>query len=160
MEKLSDIFNHGDIYHLKQEALRKKRSYNYDQATESNIQKPKRARFKLQVYFRNGKKRYFYSLDYVFNPQGGISHVDEFEGAKWLWDFVTDNIEEIKTATLYYNGDPNPLTSSKHYNVKVWTLGLHNWKYQAVTKSIIEGKNIFMKCTPLIRMKYEPRLSV
>jgi len=155
MNTIAEIMQAGDIRTAVEAGRAPKRRYTV--TPEKKIQKPKRARFKLQVYFKDGNCRYFYSLDFCKSPDSLKYHIDEFDGLKWLCDYINDNLQKIKTATIYANIERTPLTSSKKYNFKLFTVGLKHFKYYRTTETVCIEQDSFCKVIDLPQTEYEIR---
>lgn len=80
------------------------------------IYKPKEARFRLVVWFKDGNRRYFHSYDNVHTEKK--VHVDEWEGFKKLVRLLDSYKGKYKYAIIYATLDPARLTTS-NYNYEI-----------------------------------------
>jgi len=153
MSKISEIFDLLDYQAAEKKAAAPSRQYAMDE--KRKINKPKRARFKMQVYYWDGNKRYFYSLDMI--TRGGEIHIDEHEGLKWLLKEVNRTRDKIKTCTIYANPDPEPLTKGYNYNTRVVTMSPKYKINYSNVQSHIKGADVFCQVNPLIKHVIKPR---
>jgi hypothetical protein len=79
-----------------------------------NVQKPKRARFKLWIAFNDGNTRTFYSYDYA--TTNGAATLDEWLGLTKLLRRVNKWSGKYKTAVIYCTCDPKADTQKKTYD--------------------------------------------
>lgn len=86
------------------------RQYNKQ---SSNVYKPEHARFKLVVWFKDGNRRYFYSMDNVHLKNS--VHIDEFEGFKKLLRLLNNYEGKYTNAIIYATTEDQKSTKSSNY---------------------------------------------
>jgi hypothetical protein len=136
MQKISEI---ADFRQIFVDAAQNTRQYN---KTSENIYKPDNARFKLVVWFKNGKTRYFYSYDNKQTKQG--VHIDEYEGLMKLFRFVNKIKGEFKNAIIYTHLEQNK-TVEQDFNFEVakWDI-YNNVKTNKIVSFLTNDKNVFV----------------
>jgi len=128
VKHISELFVNKDIRGAADDGYRQRRNYE----TPSGLQLPKAARFKMQVYFIDGNKRYFYSFDY-HKPVH-----DEWVGLAALIAQRVEWQDKIKTVSIYANLDRVPLTKDKKYDVLVF----RSWVNKAGRVQTKENPNL------------------
>jgi len=132
----------GEITDFRQifvDAAQNTREYN---KISENVYKPDNARFKLVVWFKNGKTRYFYSYDNKQTKQG--VHIDEYEGLMKLFRFVNKIKGEFKNAIIYTHLEQNK-TVEQDFNFEVakWDI-YNNVKTNKIVSFLTNDKNVFV----------------
>jgi len=136
MKQISEI---ADFRQIFVDAAQKTREYN---KTSENIYKPDNARFKLVVWFKNGKTRYFYSYDNKQTKQG--VHIDEYEGLMKLCRFVNKIKGEYKNAIIYTHLEQNKTVENDfNFEVAKWDI-YNNLKTNKIVSFLTNEKNTFM----------------
>ena len=136
MQKISEI---ADFRQIFVDAAQNTRQYN---KTSENIYKPDNARFKLVVWFKNGKTRYFYSYDNKQTKQG--VHIDEYEGLMKLCRFVNKIKGEYKNAIIYTHLEQNKTVENDfNFEVAKWDI-YNNLKTNKIVSFLTNEKNTFM----------------
>lgn len=122
-----------------------KRVYNKE---SEYIYRPDAARFKLVVWFKNGKTRYFRSYDNKrFKDQ---TLIDEWQGLIKLMKFANELNGQYKNAIIYATTEEKKNFNESNYNVEVIKLDIYgNMKknkfvtFEDVNKNVIVNvKNI------------------
>jgi hypothetical protein len=136
MKQIGEI---ADFRQIFVDAAQNTRQYN---KTSENIYKPDNARFKLVVWFKNGKTRYFYSYDNKQTKQG--VHIDEYEGLMKLFRFVNKIKGEFKNAIIYTHLEQNK-TVEQDFNFEVakWDI-YNNVKTNKIVSFLTNDKNVFV----------------
>ena len=136
MQKISEI---ADFRQIFVDAAQNTREYN---KISENVYKPDNARFKLVVWFKNGKTRYFYSYDNKQTKQG--VHIDEYEGLMKLFRFVNKIKGEFKNAIIYTHLEQNK-TVEQDFNFEVakWDI-YNNVKTNKIVSFLTNDKNVFV----------------
>jgi hypothetical protein len=83
----------------------------------SDFYTPEFARFKLVMYFKDGRTRWYYSYDTI-KFQGG-ARCDEYESLVKLLRIVKNNHGEYKNAIIYATVDEIPEVKKVNYNYEV-----------------------------------------
>jgi ribosomal protein S4E len=136
MKQISEI---ADFRQIFVDAAQNTRQYN---KTSENIYKPDNARFKLVVWFKNGKTRYFYSYDNKQTKQG--VHIDEYEGLMKLCRFVNKIKGEYKNAIIYTHLEQNKTVENDfNFEVAKWDI-YNNLKTNKIVSFLTNEKNTFM----------------
>lgn len=136
MKQISEI---ADFRQIFVDAAQNTRQYN---KTSENIYKPDNARFKLVVWFKNGKTRYFYSYDNKQTKQG--VHIDEYEGLMKLFRFVNKIKGEFKNAIIYTHLEQNKTVDNDfNFEVAKWDI-YNNVKTNKIVSFLTNEKNTFM----------------
>jgi ribosomal protein S4E len=136
MQKISEI---ADFRQIFVDAAQNTRQYN---KTSENIYKPDNARFKLVVWFKNGKTRYFYSYDNKQTKHG--VHIDEYEGLMKLCRFVNKIKGEYKNAIIYTHLEQNKTVDNDfNFEVAKWDI-YNNLKTNKIVSFLTNEKNTFM----------------
>ena len=114
----NDIF--ADVLRDIRQAVNKSnqdpRPYNRQQAPEK-FYTPQYARFKLVIYFKDGRARWFYSYD--LQKFQNSAHLDEYNSMVKLLRIVKNNAGNYKTAVLYATTAPKPETASADYSYMI-----------------------------------------
>ena len=110
---IDEAFN--DLRQALSKAKEETRSYN---KTSSYIYKPERARFKLVIYGKDGRNRYYYSYDSRANKDNRFT--DEYEGLMKLIRVVNKNQGNYKTAVIYGSIQEQNYTDSTDYNYQIF----------------------------------------
>lgn len=105
-----------DIRSAMNKSKAETRTYNRTQTPEKYYQ-PEYARFKLVIYFKDGRSRWYYSYD--LQKFQNSQHIDEFNSMVKLIRIVKNNIGEFKTAILYATSELKPATASANFNYMV-----------------------------------------
>jgi hypothetical protein len=136
MKQIGEI---ADFRQIFVDAAQNTREYN---KTSENVYKPDNARFKLVVWFKNGKTRYFYSYDNKQTKQG--VHIDEYEGLMKLFRFVNKIKGEFKNAIIYTHLEQNK-TVEQDFNFEVakWDI-YNNVKTNKIVSFLTNDKNVFV----------------
>jgi ribosomal protein S4E len=136
MKQIGEI---ADFRQIFVDAAQNTRQYN---KTSENIYKPDNARFKLVVWFKNGKTRYFYSYDNKQTKQG--VHIDEYEGLMKLCRFVNKIKGEYKNAIIYTHLEQNKTVENDfNFEVAKWDI-YNNLKTNKIVSFLTNEKNTFM----------------
>jgi len=104
-----------------------KRSHKPYERNPDKYNIPKRARFKLRVFFLDGNAKSFYSYDLVNGPDGKYI-LDESEGLQKLMTLVNKFSGKFKTALIYATLDRKPSTQGNgrsDYNADVGKFTAH-----------------------------------
>jgi len=134
MKQIGEI---ADFRQIFVDAAQNTREYN---KTSDNVYKPEHARFKLVVWFKNGKTRYFYSYDNK-KTQTGV-YVDEYEGLMKLFRFVNKIKGEFKNAIIYTHLDQNKSVQQNfNFEVAKWDI-YNNVKTNKIVSFLTNDKNI------------------
>ena len=94
---------------------------NYERKGEKKNEKPKRARFKLKIWFKDGNEKTFYSYDLIKKPDGSYQ-LDEWNGLFKLLRLINQFRPNIQTAVIYANLDLEPKTANSNYNYLCYKL--------------------------------------
>jgi len=78
---------------------------------------PEFARFKLVIYLKNGRSRWYYSYDTI-KFQGG-ARCDEYESLVKLLRIVKNNAGEYKNAIIYATVEEIPEVKKVNYNYEI-----------------------------------------
>ncbi len=136
MKQIGEI---ADFRQIFVDAAQNTRQYN---KTSENVYKPENARFKLVVWFKNGKTRYFYSYDNKTTKQG--VHIDEYEGLMKLFRFVNKIKGEFKNAIIYTHLEQNKTVDNDfNFEVAKWDI-YNNVKTNKIVSFLTNEKNTFM----------------
>jgi ribosomal protein S4E len=136
MKQIGEI---ADFRQIFVDAAQNTRQYN---KTSENVYKPENARFKLVVWFKNGKTRYFYSYDNKTTKQG--VHIDEYEGLMKLCRFVNKIKGEYKNAIIYTHLEQNKTVENDfNFEVAKWDI-YNNLKTNKIVSFLTNEKNTFM----------------
>ena len=136
MKQISEI---ADFRQIFVDAAQNTRQYN---KTSQKIYKPDNARFKLVVWFKNGKTRYFYSYDNKQTKEG--VHIDEYEGLMKLFRFVNKIKGEFKNAIIYTHLEHNKTVENDfNYEVAKWDV-YNNVKTNKIVSFLTNEKNTTM----------------
>jgi uroporphyrinogen-III decarboxylase len=129
-------------------------SRNYERKKEVNeFYTPDYARYKLVIYFKDGRTRWYYSYD-IIKFQGG-ARCDEHESMVKLLRIVKNNQGNFKTAVLYATTEEIPETSKGIYNVEI---AKYNWYGSYISNkyvAFIPGPQDFK--LDLIKLKVGPK---
>jgi hypothetical protein len=127
----------GDWRQLLQDSAQPVREYN---KTQSKVYKPDAARFKLVVWFKDGKTRYFYSYDNLHTK--GAVFTDEYQSLIKLLRLVDRLKDQYKNAIIYTTLEPNKKTDSNYFfEVAKWDIYGNNKTNKAVN-FLTNEKNI------------------
>lgn len=122
---------------------------NYETKTDFSYN-PTNARFKLVVWFKNGKTRWYYSFDNVHTLNQ--VHVDEWSGIKKLIRLAEIKLKgQFKNAIIYANLDQNKKVNDPYnYEVIKWNYNgdLKQTKFINFSKSK-DTKSIYFDCERL-----------
>ena len=110
----ADVLN--DIRQAVNKANQEPRQYNRQQ-TPDKFYTPEYARFKLVIYFKDGRSRWFYSYD--LQKFQNSQHLDEYNSMVKLLRIVKNNAGNYKTAILYATINPKPETCSADYSYMI-----------------------------------------
>jgi hypothetical protein len=136
MKQISEI---ADFRQIFVDAAQNTRQYN---KTSENIYKPENARFKLVVWFKNGKTRYFYSYDNKQTKEG--VHIDEYEGLMKLFRFVNKIKGDFKNAIIYTHLEQNKTVENDfNFEVAKWDI-YNNVKTNKIVSFLTNEKNTTM----------------
>jgi hypothetical protein len=136
MKQIGEI---ADFRQIFVDAAQNTRQYN---KISENVYKPENARFKLVVWFKNGKTRYFYSYDNKQTKQG--VHIDEYEGLMKLCRFVNKIKGEYKNAIIYTHLEQNKTVENDfNFEVAKWDI-YNNLKTNKIVSFLTNEKNTFM----------------
>jgi hypothetical protein len=136
MKQISEI---ADFRQIFVDAAQNTRQYN---KTSENIYKPENARFKLVVWFKNGKTRYFYSYDNKKTKEG--VHIDEYEGLMKLFRFVNKIKGDFKNAIIYTHLEQNKTVENDfNFEVAKWDI-YNNVKTNKIVSFLTNEKNTTM----------------
>lgn len=121
---------------------------NYQTQTQFNYN-PSNARFKLVVWFKDNKTRWYYSFDNVH--ANGSVHQDEWEGIKKLIRLAEIKYKGMfKNAIIYANLETNKRVNDP-YNYEIikwnWNGEMKQTKFINFSKS--NEKNILFDCERL-----------
>jgi len=83
----------------------------------SDFYTPEFARFKLVMYFKDGRSRWYYSYDTI-KFQGG-ARCDEYESLVKLLRIVKNNAGDYKNAIIYATVEEIPEVKKVNYNYEV-----------------------------------------
>jgi len=144
VRQLNEILNAVSNQDAFNEGKKHPRSYN----KESNyIYKPEKARFKLCVWFKDGKTRYFYSYDstYISKNNKKIRIVDEYESLMRLYRLVHKYQGKFKNAYIYMTENYNvPRPDYKHL---IFKENIRGEKVLGDYEYINQNLNVFLKCS-------------
>jgi hypothetical protein len=114
----NDIFSEvlTDLRTAINAANKETRQYNRKNTPE-NFYTPDYARFKLVIYYKDGRSRWYYSYDLIKFQNN--AHLDEFESMKKLLRIVKNNHGQYKTAIIYATIEPKPEVKKCNYNYMV-----------------------------------------
>lgn len=129
-------------------------SRNYERKKEVNeFYTPEFARYKLVIYFKDGRSRWYYSYDLI-KFQGG-ARCDEMQSMVKLLRIIRNNQGNFKTAVLYATTEEIPETKKASYNVEI---AKYNWYGSYITNKYVEfipGPQDFK--LDLIKLKVGPK---
>ena len=114
----NDIFSEvlADLRTVINAADEKTRSYNRKN-TPDEFYTPQYARYKLVIYFKDGRNRWYYSYDLIKFQNS--KHLDEFESMKKLLRVIKNAAGSYKTAIIYATTDPKPEVGKSNYNYMI-----------------------------------------
>jgi len=114
----NDIFSEvlTDLRSVINAADKETRTYNRKNTPE-DYYTPQYARYKLVIYFKDGRSRWFYSYDLIKFQNS--THLDEFESLKKLLRVVKNNAGNYKTAVIYATTEPKPEANKSNYNFMI-----------------------------------------
>ena len=136
MKQVSELMDFRQIF---VDSARAVREYN---KTTDKIYKPSAARFKLVVWFKNGKTRYFYSYDNKHYDKTVIT--DEYQGLLKLLRLVDRVKGEYKNAIIYTTLTENKTTES-NYNFEVAKWDMYgNCKTNKAVNFLTNEKNVIL----------------
>lgn len=136
MNQLSEML---DFRQLFQDSAQPVREYNKQ---SEKIYKPSAARFKLVVWFKNGKTRYFYSYDNKHFEK--TVFCDEYQGLLKLLRLVDRVKGEFKNAIIYTTLTQNKTTES-NYNFEVAKWDMYgNLKTNKAVNFLTNEKNVIL----------------
>ena len=92
------------------------RNYNRKKAV-NDFYTPDYARYKLVIYYKDGRSRWYYSYD-IIKFQGG-SRLDEYESMVKLLRIIKNNAGLYKTAVLYATTEEIPEVKKVNYNYEI-----------------------------------------
>ncbi len=125
-----------DWKQLFQDSAQPARQYN---KTQNNVYKPEYARFKLVVWFKDGKTRYFYSYDNL-HTQGAV-FTDEYQSLLKLLRLADKLKDQYKNAIIYATMDQNKKTDTNYcFEVAKWDI-YGNCKTNKVVNFLTNEKN-------------------
>jgi hypothetical protein len=110
----NDIFSEvlADLRSVYNAAEQHTRNYNRKNEPEQ-FYTPEYARFKLVIYFKDGRNRWFYSYDLIKFQNS--AHLDEFESLKKLLRVIKNNAGNYKTAIIYATTEIKPEVKKANY---------------------------------------------
>lgn len=109
-----------DLRGAIERAQEPKRQYNKE---SEYIYRPDTARFKLVVWFKNGKTRYFRSYD--SKQYNNKTLIDEHQGLIKLMKFANDLKGQYKNAIIYATTDEKKNFVESNYNIEVIKLDIY-----------------------------------
>ena len=153
MENLN-VFENGlkDLRAVMDKVTTGARSYERKKEV-TEFYTPDYARYKLVIYFKDGRTRWYYSYD-IIKFQGG-SRCDEMESMVKLLRIVKNQQGNFKTAVLYATTEEIPVTSKGIYNVEI---AKYNWYGSYLSNkyvAFIPGAQDFK--LDLIKLKVGPK---
>jgi hypothetical protein len=129
----------GDWRQLLQDSAQPVREYN---KTTSKIYKPAAARFKLVVWFKDNKTRYFYSYDNLHTKENVF--IDEYQALLKLLRLVDKMKDQYKNAIIYTTLQENKATES-NYNFEVAKWDIYgNCKTNKAVNFLTNEKNVLL----------------
>lgn len=114
----NDIFSEvlTDLRSVINAADKETRTYNRKN-TPDEYYTPEYARYKLVIYFKDGRSRWYYSYDLI--KFQNFKHLDEFESLKKLLRVVKNAAGSYKTAVIYATTDVKPEANKSNYNFMI-----------------------------------------
>jgi len=106
----------NDLRSVMNQALEPARQYKRKKGA---VQwKPKKARFKLKVWFKDGNERVFFSYDNRTSKEGE-RRVDEWIGLRALIRLVTTYEGKFKTIMIFTTSEEIPWTKTSDYCIEI-----------------------------------------
>ena len=94
-----------------------------------------RVRFKMIIYFKDGNRRYFPSIDGYYKLKNGVKfwYIDEEKSFSKLVNLCRYKYyNKFKTATIYMNINDTPTMNQNAYNYLVYK-NVYNTEYEFIT---------------------------
>lgn len=134
----NDIFNEvlTDMRSVMSKANEKARDYNRT-TNPDQFYTPEYARFKLVIYFKDGRSRWYYSYDLIKFQNS--AHLDEFEALKKLLRIIKNNVGNYKTAIIYATTEPKPEVKKANY---CYMIAKYDFYGNYLTNVMVEFKPI------------------
>lgn len=113
-----DIFSQvlTDIRTAVNHSNEKTRNYNRTETPEK-FYTPEYARFKLVIYYKDNRQRWFYSYD--LQKFQNSAHLDEYNALVKLLRVIKNNFGEFKNAIIYATTKEKPDTATADYSYMI-----------------------------------------